>query len=70
MAKDKEYSDHEDISFHRSMSHLNHGGLHRALGIPEDEKIPKDRIAAAKNSRNPHVRSMATLADNMSHWGG
>lgn len=58
-----------DVSFHRAMHHLNHGGLHRALGIPEDQDIPKDRIAAAKGSTNPHVRVMATLAQNMSHWG-
>lgn len=58
-----------DVSFHRAMHHLHHGGLHRALGIPEDQDIPKDRIAAAKGSTNPHVRVMATLAQNMSHWG-
>lgn len=58
-----------DISFHRAMHHLHHGGLHRALGIPEDQDIPKDRIAAAKGSTNPHVKVMATLAQNMSHWG-
>lgn len=63
------YSKDEKVSFHRSMHKLNHGGLHRALGIPEGEKIPKDKIASAKNSDNPHVRSMATIAENMSHWG-
>lgn len=63
------HSEAEKVSFHRSMHKLNHGGLHRALGIPEGQKIPTDRIAAAKNSSNPHVKSMAILASNMSHWG-
>jgi hypothetical protein len=47
---------------------LDKGGLHRALGIPEKEKIPADRIAGAKKSSNPRVRQMATLAETMSKW--
>lgn len=41
---------------------LDKGGLHRALHVPSGEKIPADRIAKAKNSDNPRVRKMATLA--------
>lgn len=63
------YSKDEKVSFHRSMHKLNHGGLHRALGIPTNQKIPADKIEAATHSDNPHVRSMSVLAKNMSHWG-
>ena len=38
------------------------GALHKALGIPVGTKIPAARIAEAKNSRNPRIRKMATLA--------
>lgn len=58
----------EGTSFARSMHHLHKGGLHRALGIPEGQKIPMAKVEAAKNSKNPHVRSMATLAKNMAGW--
>lgn len=57
-----------NISLHRALHHLNKGGLHRALGINEKEDIPKDKISAATNSSNPHVKAMAILAQNMSHW--
>jgi hypothetical protein len=58
-----------DSSFYRSMRHLRKGGLHDALHIPRDQKIPADRLSAAKNSPNDHVKKMATLASNMKHWG-
>jgi hypothetical protein len=56
------------LSHHRVVMHLNKGGLHRALGVPEGETIPKEKVEAAKNSNNEHVRKMANLADTMSHW--
>lgn len=43
----------------------NPGGLHRALGVPEGQKIPADKMAAAKNSKNPRVRRMAALAHTL-----
>lgn len=56
------------LSKHRVVMHLNKGGLHRALGVPESETIPKDKVEAATRSSNPHVAAMAHLAQNMSHW--
>jgi hypothetical protein len=56
-------------SFYRSMRHLRKGGLHDALHIPRDQKIPADRLETAKNSKNEHVKKMAVLAGNMKHWG-
>lgn len=55
-------------SLHRALAHLNKGGLHRALHVPEGETIPKEKIAAAKNSPNTHLSKMANMADVMSHW--
>lgn len=53
-------------SLYRAIRHLRKGGLHRALGIPEGEKIPAERLAAARNSKNEHVRKMAEFAHTMS----
>jgi hypothetical protein len=43
-----------------------HGGRdhrrHRALGVPEGEKIPPEKLKAALNSKDPKVRRMAVLA--------
>ena len=52
-------------SLYRALHHLNRGGLHRALGVPEGQDIPKDRIEAAKNSNNSHVAHMANFASTM-----
>jgi hypothetical protein len=55
-------------SLYRSLHHLRKGGLHRALGIPEDQKIPAARLEAARHSKNEHVRHMANFAHTMSTW--
>lgn len=54
-----------NVSLYRAMHHLRHGGLHRALGVPEDETIPQAKIESAKNSDNPHVQHMANMAATM-----
>lgn len=41
------------------------GALHRALGVPEGEKIPAKKMAAARKSENPRVRRMAGLAHTL-----
>lgn len=38
------------------------GALHRALGVPPGQKIPAAKLAAARNSKDPKVRKMASLA--------
>ena len=42
--------------------HPHKGALHRALGVPEGEKIPEKKHEAAAHSKNPHVRKMEALA--------
>jgi len=55
-------------SIYRVIHHLHHGGLHKALGIPEDETIPQERLEKAMHSSNDHVRHMALLAHTMEGW--
>ncbi len=54
-----------NVSLYRAMHGLRRGGLHKALGIPEDENIPADRLEKAKNSSNSHVAHMANFAHTM-----
>lgn len=56
------------LSKHRVVMHLNKGGLHRALHVPEGEDIPKEKVEAATHSKNPHLRAMANLAHTMGQW--
>ncbi len=44
------------------------GKLHRELGIPEGERIPAKRLAAAEHSRNREVRNDAIRAKTMEDW--
>jgi hypothetical protein len=64
MATEKKHN----VSLYRAMHHLNKGGLHRALHVPEGEPIPAEKLAAAKNSSNPHVAHMAHFAATMEHF--
>lgn len=41
------------------------GGLHKALGVPQGEKIPAKKMAKASHSSNPHVRRMVSLAHTL-----
>jgi hypothetical protein len=48
------------------------GALHRALGVPEGEKLGQSRIGAALHSKNPSIRRMARSAEGLTamHHGG
>lgn len=50
------------MAIHIKKSHK--GRLHKALGVPEGEKIPADKLAKAKRSKSPAVRKEATFAQN------
>ena len=54
-----------NVSLYRAIHHLRKGGLHRALGVPEGEPIPADKLAHAKNSGNSHIQHMANFAATM-----
>jgi hypothetical protein len=62
------HSPAEKAQFHRAMSHLNTGGLHRHLGIPEDKPIPMAKKQEAANSDDPHVAKMGHMAVAMHSW--
>ena len=65
---DKVHSPEEKAHFARSMHHLNAGGLHRHLGIPEGKPIPMAKKQEAANSDNPHVAAMGRMAVAMHGW--
>lgn len=44
------------------------GKLHRSLGVPQGQKIPAGKVAAAKHSPSPELRQEATFAQNASKW--
>jgi hypothetical protein len=44
---------------------IRRGALHRALGIPQDEKIGEARIEAAMHSKNPEIRKEARSAKGL-----
>lgn len=48
---------------------IRKGALHRALGVPEGQKIGQARIEAAENSSKPSVRKMARSAEGLTHMG-
>lgn len=41
------------------------GGLHRALHVPQGEKIPAKKLAKASHSENPRIRKMVGLAKTL-----
>ena len=44
------------------------GKLKRELGVPEGEKIPPGKLAAAQHSSNPEVKRDAIRAKTMEGW--
>jgi hypothetical protein len=44
------------------------GKLHREIGVPEGEKIPASKLAAAKRSSDPEIRRDAIRAETMKKW--
>ena len=62
MAEEKEHN----VSLYRAINHLHRGGLHRALGIKEGEKIPADKVEKATHSSNSHIAHMARFAQTLS----
>ena len=53
-------------TIHIKKSH--EGRLHRALHVPANQPIPTAKLEKAKHSADPHVRAMATFAENAKHF--
>lgn len=44
-------------------SHMHKGGLHESLGVPQGQKIPADKLAAARAGKyGPLAKKQAILA--------
>lgn len=46
------------------------GALHKMLGVPQGQKIPASKLAAARKSSNPLMRRRAILAKTLSKFHG
>lgn len=44
------------------------GALHEELGVPEGQKIPKKKLAAAADSSNPTLKRRAVLAETFAKF--
>lgn len=44
------------------------GKLHKALGVPEGQKIPAGKLAAALSSKSESLRKQAQFAKNAKSW--
>ena len=44
------------------------GLLHEDLRVPEDKKIPKEKLDQALHSKDPDVRKRANFARNAASW--
>jgi hypothetical protein len=44
------------------------GALHTTLGVPQGQKIPASKLAAAAKSSNPTTRRRAILAKTLSKF--
>ena len=63
-----EHTPEEKQHFARSMHKLHGGALHRHLGIPEGNPIPREKKEEAARSSNPHVAAMGRMAVAMHGW--
>jgi hypothetical protein len=46
----------------------NRGKLHQQLGVPQGDKIPAGKLAAALHSTSETLRKRAQFAENAKHW--
>jgi hypothetical protein len=46
----------------------NRGKLHKALGVPQGDKIPPGKLQHALNSASASTRKQAQFAENARHW--
>ncbi len=54
-----------DLGKKKGSFDVHKGKLHRALGIPEGEKIPEARLQEALNSKDPEIQRMARSAKGL-----
>lgn len=52
-----------------AIDHVNKGALHKALHVPEGQKIPEKKLEKASHSKDPHMRKMVNFAKNIKKKG-
>lgn len=45
--------------------HMKKGALHKALHVPQGEKIPEKKLERAEHSKSPLMRHRAVLAETL-----
>ena len=63
-----EHSPEERAHFHRALSSISKGGLHRSLGVDESKPLSMEQKEKAAKSENPHIAAQGRLAVAMAHW--
>jgi hypothetical protein len=63
-----DHSPEERAHFHRALSSISKGGLHRSLGVDESKPLSMEQKEKAAKSENPHIAAQGRLAVAMAHW--
>jgi hypothetical protein len=63
-----EHTPEEKAHFHRALSSISKGGLHRSLGVDESKPLSMEQKEKAAKSENPHIAAQGRLAVAMAHW--
>lgn len=58
-----------DLGKKKGSFKIHKGRLHRALGIPEDQTIPKERLRKEIRSKDPEIAKMARSAIGLEAMG-
>lgn len=63
--RDEKHAEHSDDKHWIAGATKHPGALHKALHVPEGEKIPAKKLAKAEDSKSPRVRREAALANTL-----
>lgn len=55
----------EKLWIQKAIKPSSKGKLHKALGVPQDQKIPEMKLNKATHSKNPTLRKEANLAKTL-----
>ncbi len=54
----------------KAINPANKGDLHKALNVPEDQKIPESKLKKAEHSKNSTLRKRANLDETLRGFYG
>lgn len=55
----------DDKWIKKALPKTSKGKLHKALGVPEGEKIPEKKLAKGAKSKSPKIRKEVALAKTL-----